>query len=68
MNAPVPFPHGALSDESTEEILRTQIAYYRAMLADASRAPHNSRHHLNADHIRTRIHECEQRLTALFGK
>ncbi len=68
MNASVPFPHGALQEESAEETLRTQLAYYRAMLADASRAPSNSRHRLNADHIRARMQECEQQLATLQQK
>ena len=65
MNAQVPFPHTALRDVAMEETLRTQIAYYRAMLADASRAPRNSRHHLSVEQIRARMQECEQQLAAL---
>lgn len=68
MNAPVPFPHSALRDEAAEETLRTQIAYYRAMLADASRAPRNSRHHLHTEQIRVHMQECEQQLAVLQQK
>lgn len=68
MNAAVPFPHKVVQNEVTEESLLVQLAYYRAMLADANRAPRNSRHHMNAERIRSHLEECERRLAALQCK
>ena len=56
---------GALNNDDNEEMLRNEIAYYRAMLADCSRDPHNARRHLTPDELCQRLLESEQRLAAL---
>lgn len=60
-----PLP-GALLEDASEETLRNDILYYKAMLAEATRKTGSLRH-LSPSALRQRLQECEHRLRRLRG-
>ncbi len=65
MNYMVTGLQGVLASDDDEETLRNEIAYYRAMLADCSRNPHNAGRHLTPAELCQRLQQSEQRLATL---
>ncbi len=62
-----PVPDALLQDVS-EENLRSDILYYKAMLAETARNNTDSMRHLSPAALRQRLRECEQRLRLMRGK
>lgn len=60
-----PLP-GALLEDASEETLRNDILYYKAMLAECGRNTGSLRH-LTPVELRRRLQECEGRLRRLRG-
>lgn len=57
----------ALLEDASEETLRNNILYYKAMLAEATRKTGSLRH-LSPSSLRQRLQECEIRLRRLRCK
>jgi hypothetical protein len=51
----------------TEEQLRSEIAYYKATLADIRRAPATSRHRDRLEHVTDRLRQREMMLAQIHG-
>lgn len=56
----------ALLEEASEETLRNDILYYKAMLAESARNTGSLRH-LSPTELRLRLQDCERRLRRLRG-
>lgn len=60
--------HSGGVSQTLEEQLRSQIAYYKARLADIQKAPSNSRHREGWDAVATRLAESQYLLARLHSR
>lgn len=57
--------HGQIDPQAVEDQLLSQIAYYKARLADIQKAPRNSRHREGWETVTSRLEESQHRLARL---